>query len=526
MAVPTQLILPPSAARPPPGRRARGILMEPPETTDGRHESLWIDTTPRTDFDPIDGDHQVDTVVVGGGIVGVTTALHLQEAGKSVALLEANRIVEGVTGHTTAKLTAQHGLRYDDLITQHGEETARLYANANQAAIEEVAGRVDAMDQNPEFERLPAYTYVEDEQLQGAVRAEVDAARRVGLPASFVRETDLPYEINCAVRFDDQAQFHPRKYLLGLVEELDDDTVFEQTPVTDVEPGSPGRATTEHGTVEADDVVLATHFPLVDPRLYYTRMRPKRSYVVTARLNESPPRGMYYRPTEPYYSIRPHPSAEGPLVLVGGESHKTGTGGSTAERYRRLLRAVHRDFDVAQMEYRWSTQDFVSLDGIPFVGRADDGLYLATGFGGWGMTNGTVAGMLISDLILGRENPWEKVYDPTRIKPLAGAKEMLGYNTKTAASFVKGWLSTLPEEVDDLAAGEADVFRRRASPVAAYRDEDGTLHATSAVCTHKYCILDWNDGEETWDCPCHGSRFDVDGTVLSGPATEGLQRFK
>lgn len=499
-------------------------------TTAGRHESLWIATTPRTDFDRLEGDLRVDVAVVGGGIVGITAATHLKEAGHSVAVLEADRVVEGVTGHTTAKLTAQHGLKYDSLLSRFGAERARHYARANEAAIEEVAGRVESMGIDCDFGRLPAYTYVEEPGRRRELRREAAAAERLGLPASFVEETDLPFAVEAAVRFDDQAHFHPRKYLLALAEDLpgDDCHVFEETRALDVDGGRTATVETDRGTVRADDVVLATHFPLVDPALYFARLSPKRSYVVAARLEEEPPAGMYYRPTQPYYSVRPHPSAEGPIVLVGGESHRTGEGGDVAARYERVERAARRDFDVAEVEYRWSTQDFASVDGVPLVGEAGpttDGVYVATGFGGWGMTNGTAAGMLLADLVRGEDNPWAPVYDPNRFTPAASAREFASHNAASAGHFVGDWLSPRPTETAELSPGEGDVYRRGVRPVAAYRDEDGELHLRSAVCTHLRCVVRWNDGEGTWDCPCHGSRFDADGTVLEGPANRDLPRL-
>jgi Rieske Fe-S protein len=302
--------------------------------------------------------------------------------------------------------------------------------------------------------------------------------------------------------------------------------VFENTRVTDVNLGERCRVETERGTISAEDVVIATGFPIVDPALYFARTRPKRSYVVAVRLAEQPPQGMYYRASEPYFSIREHPAADGPVVLIGGESHKTGSGGSTADRYRRLLRAARRQFEVEAVEYRWSTQDYVPFDGVPFVGQVDDGLYVATGFGGWGMTNGTAAGMLIADHVRGRDNPWAEVYDPTRVKPLSGVSELVSHNVEATTAFLGEWLSRRPEGVDALAPGEADVFRNQTTPVAAYRDEDGALHVTSAVCTHMRCILTWNDGERTWDCPCHGSRFGPDGEVIEGPGNEDLRSFE
>ena len=498
----------------------------------GRDASLWLDTTERTDYPALDGDRRVETAVVGGGIAGVTAAVRCAEAGREVALLESGRVVEGVTGRTTAKVTAQHGLIYDDLREKHGQQTARRYADANAAAVEEVAARVDAHDVDCDFERTPAYTYGENtEDGRRKTEREADVAAGLGLPAEYVEDPPAPVEAPGAVKFEEQAQFHPRKYLLELVAEIpgDGSAVYEQTKVTDVEDGTPCRVETERGTVTAENVVVATHFPLDDPALYFARTYPKRSYVLAVRLAEEPPSGMFYRDAEPYFSVRPHPTAEGPVVLVGGQNHKTGQGGSTADRYRRLEAQARGHFDVESVEYRWSTQDYVSVDRIPMIGRLGpltDNVFVATGFGGWGMTNGTAAGMLLADLAQGETDSetreWADAFDPTRFTPEASGKEFVTENTNVGAAFVGDWTKAALGRETQLAPGEGEVVRRGDDLLAVARDADGDLHVRSAVCPHMKCLVRWNDGELTWDCPCHGSRFAVDGDVLDGPAVSEL----
>ncbi|WP_132058336.1 FAD-dependent oxidoreductase [Halorussus amylolyticus] len=497
----------------------------------GRHESLWTATTPRTNFPALDGDLRVDTAVVGGGIVGVTAALHCAEAGREVALLESGRIVEGVTGKTTAKVTAQHGLRYADLLDQHGRGAARDYADANSAAIEEVARRVEDHDIDCDFERLPAYTYAADEDQREQVEREAEVAESLGLPASFVEDPPFPRDAPSAVKFAEQAQFHPRKYLLDLADRIPGERshVFEETKVTGVEDGgddAPCEVETERGTVTAENVVVATHFPIEDPAFYFARQHPKRSYVLAVRLAEEPPRGMFYRDAEPYFSVRPHPTDDGTLTLIGGQNHKTGKGGSTAERYRKLVEQARDHFEVESVEHRWSTQDYVTADKIPFVGELGPGyenVYGATGFAGWGMTNGTAAGMLLADLASDGTRPWAETFDPQRFDPGASGAKLVSENADAGAQFARDWATVaLSADTDELAPGEGEVVRRGGKPLAVSRDEDGEIHAVSAVCTHMKCLVRWNDGEESWDCPCHGSRFSVDGEVLDGPAVEDL----
>jgi glycine/D-amino acid oxidase-like deaminating enzyme/nitrite reductase/ring-hydroxylating ferredoxin subunit len=501
------------------------------DSLDGEHTSIWLDTSPRTGYDALDGGLTVDTLVVGGGIVGVTTAFELLETGQSVALVERDRILEGVTGHTTAKLTSLHGLIYEHLIETFGEEQARQYAQANESAIDTVESLAGALDADCDFQRAPAYTYVEDDERRSKIRDEVNAARRLGLPASYTESTELPFDVSAAIRFDEQGLFHPRQYLLSLansVVDTDGGHVFEETRATDVETGSPCRVDTDRGEIVADDVVVATHFPILDPSLYFARVSPKRSYVLAVELNGQEPEGMYYDPDEPYFSVRPVPSADEPTVLVGGQNHRTGEGGSTVDRYRKLRETATDRFDVAEITYRWSTQDYTSVDKVPFVGPIGPGIdnvYVATGFGGWGMTNGTAAGELLADLVRGRENAWADVYKPTRLKIDAGAKQFLEHNAHSTKHYAKKYLGMETSDVQAVSPGEGRVVDTDDGPVALSRDEDGELHAVSAVCSHMGCLVEWNDGERSWDCPCHGSRFDVDGSVLDTPAVEDLEPY-
>ncbi len=490
----------------------------------GEDASLWFETTPPTDFQSLTGNRHVDVAVVGGGIAGLSAAMELKDAGKTVAVIEAGRIVSGVTARTTAKLTSQHGFTYHDLVARFGRAKAHQYADANQRAIEIVAERADEMD--CDFERQPAYTYVTDENDRHRVRREVNAARSVGLPATFVEDVPMASDAVGAVRFDDQAQFHPRKYLLGLADAIPDESceIFEETKATGIRPGSPCAVETERGTITADDVVVATHFPIIDPAGYFARQFPKRSHVLAIRTADPPPEGMFYRAGDPYFSVRGHETAEESFVLVGGQNHKTGQGGSTAERYRAVEQEARERFDVEEVAYRWSTQDFRSVDDVPFIGPIApwrDHVFVATGFGGWGMTSGVAAGRILADEIAGSGSEWADVFDPGRLS-LSDAKPLLTENANTGKRFVGDWVRKPHETRDALESGDARVVREDGDAVAEYRDEDGELHRVSAVCTHLKCLVTWNDAEKSWDCPCHGSRFDCDGTVLDGPAVHDL----
>ncbi|NUC71874.1 FAD-dependent oxidoreductase [Haloterrigena sp. SYSU A558-1] len=512
---------------------------EPPSP---RPRSLWLATTPTTDYDPLEGDLEVDVAVVGGGITGLTAAIELQEAGKTVVVLESDRIVESTTGHTTAKLTSQHGLIYDTLVSKFGRKRAGQYARANEAAIDAVERRVEEHGIDCDFRRTPAYTYAASSDEISTVSEEVETAQRLGLPAEYVEETPLPFETNGAVRFDEQAEFHPRKYLLAIAEQIHEDdgdsAVFEETRAVDIDPGEPCRVETERGAVVADDVVVATHFPVLDRAGYFSRMHPHRAYLLAVRVDEEPPEGMYYNTASPPATIRTQPAEPADdtdepeeLVLVGGQSHKPSVSGPpTSERYRRCERFAREHFSVESIEYRWSTMDYSPVDKVPFIGQIDplaEHVYVGTGFKGWGMSGGTAAGMILADLIVDGANPWADVFDPQRFTPKASAKSFLEENAKVGGSFVgdriKSFLASLGADGSDIPdPGEGGIVRRTGRPMGVYRDEEGSVHAVSAVCPHMGCLVRWNDAERTWDCPCHGSRFTHEGNVLSGPALEGL----
>jgi glycine/D-amino acid oxidase-like deaminating enzyme/nitrite reductase/ring-hydroxylating ferredoxin subunit len=500
------------------------------ESVARRRASLWLDTTEDAGFPRLDRPLAVDVAVLGGGIVGVSTALLLKRAGMTVAVVEAERIGTGVTGHTTAKLSSLHGLAYHRISSTFGDAGARAYGEANQAGIEQIAQWVEDEAIECDFRRRPNYTYAASADSLRDIEREVEAAQRAGLPASYTEETDLPYPVAGAIRFEQQAEFHPRRFVLALAALIpgDGSHVFEHTRATGVSEGEPCRVETAGPSLTAANVVVATHFPILDRGLYFARIHPERSYALGVRVREPPPQGMYISADEPTRSIRSHPVDGGELLIVGGEGHKTGQGGDTAERYRTLERFAREHWDVESIEYQWASQDNESVDQIPYIGKLaplSGRLYTATGFKKWGLAQGVAAGMILEDLILGRQNPWAALYDPGRMKPLASAKDFVKENANVATRFVGDRLTKRGgRAAADLQPGEADIAHLDGKRVAAFRDEDGTLHAVSPICTHLGCQVNWNSGDRSWDCPCHGSRFTPDGEILHGPAVRPLER--
>jgi glycine/D-amino acid oxidase-like deaminating enzyme/nitrite reductase/ring-hydroxylating ferredoxin subunit len=490
--------------------------------------SYWIDSTPAPAFPRLDEPIVVDVAVIGAGIAGITAATLLKEAGKTVALLESKEVLRGVTGYTTAKLTSGHNLIYGAIASTFGSEAARLYGEANEAAIAHVTAVAEARKIACDLERTSNYVYTEARSEVDAIRAEVKAARDAGLDASFVEETPLPFPVAGAVRQEGQAQFHPRKYLLPLVESLpgDGSCVFQETRALSVEDGAPCRVRTNRGEVIARDVIVATHLPILDRGLYFAKTSPKRSYVLGIPVDEAEaPAGMFISTETPIHSIRHAPFDGRRLLIVGGEGHKAGQDEDTRRRYASLEEWARARFDIGSVEYRWSTHDNYSADRVPHIGRLgrrSDHIYVATGFNGWGMTNGTVAGMLLCDAILGKPNPWAELYDSTRRPRLGAVRRLAKENADVGLRWLGDRLPGRSGSLAELAPGGGDVVSLGGERSAVYREDDGTLVSLSPVCTHLGCIVGWNTAEKTWDCPCHGSRFDRHGRVIQGPAVQNL----
>ncbi|RRO16730.1 FAD-dependent oxidoreductase [Saccharopolyspora rhizosphaerae] len=480
--------------------------------------SPWL-RSDRAERSPLRRTRSFDIAVIGGGIAGLTTALLLKEAGAQVAVLEGDRIASGATGHNTAKVTALQSTMYTTIRQHRGTEAAQVYAAASSAAVEKIAELADPSH----IRRRSAFTFAVDAEGSRAVEQEVEAARAAGLPVTSDALDELPFPVTGAARLADQLEIDPVRYAAGLAERVDGDgcAVFEHSRALQLAEGAPCRITTSGGTLTADRVVVATHAPVWDRGLFFAMLQAVRSYCIAARLREEPPRGLSITAGQPTRSLR----SLGDQLIVCGEGHEAGAAGIGEERYTRLEAFAREHWPVAEITHRWSAQDLVPHDRFPMVGPYLPGssrLFVATGFMKWGLTGGTFAGMVLADLLSDRANPWSEALSPWRLSPSSWPR-LAWHNLSAGVDFVTDRLSPAKgADVTQLKPGTATVVRDGTERTGVYRDENGLLHCVSLRCTHLGCLVRFNAAESTWDCPCHGSRFAVDGSVLEGPAVRPL----
>lgn len=480
--------------------------------------SYWMDSVPPTSYPALQSEITVDVCIVGGGIAGLLSAFELSEAGLRVAILEGGRIASSVTGYTTAKLTSQHGTRYLRLTQEQGADVARSYARANQDALQRIRDIAGQLQIDDAIQTRDAYIYGTDPDSVEALRAEAQAAADAGLPASFTTEVPIPFETVGAVRFTDQAQIHPRRLLIPLASALAERGVqiFESSRAKDISFDTHWTVSTKEGQVHADNVVVTALTPTagVGDDLW-ERMYCHQGFVVALPLRHGAtgPGGVLISYERPMRSIRTIERAEGQLLQVAGGSYveDPNTG---AEPYDDLETWAREHFDVGEVEYRWTTQDYSTADGIPLIGQLDDdGLYIATGFGGWGLTSAGVTGAILRDLITGGQvtSQYRDIFNPSRELP---AIDSALISARTSS----GTDRDANEIITGLTPGEAAVVRSGGEQLAVYKDDDGQLDVVSAVCTHASGIVLWNPSDSQWACPCHGSKFSTDGSVIQGPA--------
>jgi len=490
---------------------------------------VWLRSAPNPRYPALAGDLTVDVAIVGGGITGITAARLLQNAGRRVAVIESRRVGKGETERTTAHLTEALDTRYHALISKFGVEGARLAAEGQRTAIGTIAKFVERLSIPCDFRRVPGFLFAERQDQVGELQREAAAAKRLGLLAALTDEVPLPFPTALGLRFEAQATFHPRIYLQALAEAFvaGGGQILEETQVGEIEDGEPCLVITERGVVTAAKVIVATHVPVSTRLLLHTKLAAYRTYAVAV---DMPPGfdGLFWDLAEPYHYLRYQTVEERSYLIAGGQDHKVGEHEDTTEPFDKLEHYVRDHFGrpVAATDYRWSGQVIEPVDGLPYVGvnPGSDHVYVATGFSGNGMTQGTLSALMLADQLAGTKTPWDDLLDATRFKPLASAKAFVTENVTFPKQLIKDRLPRPGMEgLGTIAQGEGEVLALDGQRLAVYRNSNGELSALSAVCTHLGCQVQWNTAEKSWDCPCHGSRFDPQGRVLNGPAVTPLE---
>ncbi|MDD4773736.1 MAG: FAD-dependent oxidoreductase [Eubacteriales bacterium] len=475
-------------------------------------ESVWSRDTQIPSRETLHGNISADIAIIGAGMAGVLIAYSLKKIGYNPIILEASRIGSGQTKNTTAKITSQHNLIYHKLIAQFGKEQARQYAEANQRAVTEYRNIISRENIDCRLETRSAFLY--SKKNSEPLIEETEAAQSLGIPADFTTTTALPFEVAGAVVFRDQAQFHPLKFLEAISKPIE---IYENTRVKTVEEN---KIITDNGTITASHIVFAAHYPFINvPGYYFLRMHQERSYVIalekTARLD-----GMYLGIGSGGLSFRDNGSS----LLLGGGGHRTGEN-SDGGIYN-LLRQKAKEYYPDSVETAcWSAQDCMTVDGVPYIGRyssATPGWYVATGFQKWGMTSSMVSAMIISDLITRGKSEYEEVFSPNRFKPSASLNVLFEEGKQAVKGQVKMYFYVPKEHISHIENGHGGIIDYNEKKIGVYKDDTGHPHFIEVKCPHLGCQLEWNPDEKSWDCPCHGSRFDYKGNLLDNPAQSPL----
>jgi glycine/D-amino acid oxidase-like deaminating enzyme/nitrite reductase/ring-hydroxylating ferredoxin subunit len=497
---------------------------------DGAQQSPWqnnlIKTIPSVATLP---EKVYDVLIVGGGITGMTAALLLQKGGKQTIVADAHNIGFGTTGGTSAHINTFADTTYPEAESAFGEAGAQLFANAINEGVALIKTNIENFKIDCDFESKPGYLYAENENEVKQLDEIYEGAIKVGVQIAYITEVPTRVPFKKAVIWPGQAQFHPLKYLQGLQKAYLEagGSILEHTLITGVSSKDGiHTAEAEEKTIMARSVIYATHLP-PNINLFNFECAPYRSYVIAVKLNSGKyPDALIYDTQEPYHYVRSHVVDGEELLLVGGNDHKTGHE-DTEKAFADLEKYTHTYYNVSSVKYRWSSQYYVPVDGLPYIGKmplATDGIYCATGYNGNGMMLGSIAGKILSDLVRKRPNAYADLFDPCRVKPVDGFTEFVKENADVAYHFVADRIGIHEtDSLNRLQPGIGKVIEVDGEKIAAYRDEQGIVHALSPVCTHAACIVNWNSAEKTWDCPCHGARYDIDGRVLTGPATKNLQ---
>lgn len=505
------------------------------ETTQLESNPIWLER-PRPRFASLKDDARFDAIIIGGGITGLTAAWLLKQAGKKVVVFDKGRIGDAETGHTTAHLTCVTDTRLNELVRTFGEDDARAAWQGGAAAIDTIEAIINQAGLACHFQRIPGFLHApltKKTDDRDSLRKDAELARKLGFEAEFVES--VPLVERPGVRFSNQAYFDPIEYLAGLARAIEGNgcEIHENTEVTDASD-DPLSVVARGHEVRGHRIIVATHVPIVgltnmgSATLLQTKLAGYSTYAIGGTVPRgSLPYASFWDTDDPYYYLRIDRRNGRDSIIFGGEDHKTGQAGDTEAHYAHLETVLRTIIPDVEIDHRWSGQVIESNDGLPFIGTTHDQQFVATGFAGNGMTFGTLAGMMACDSVLGRENPWQELFRVDRTKIRGGAWNYLKENVDYPWHLVKGFLKgTNADSLDALPKGEGRIVKVDGRRCAAFRSPEGDLKLCSAICTHMGCVVRWNGAEQTWDCPCHGSRFATDGHVLGGPAESPLEKIE
>lgn len=496
--------------------------------------SYWLESTENfMKFNTLDRDENADVCIIGAGIFGLTTAYYLSKAGLKVIILDKDNIGTKTSGHTTAKITSQHGLFYKYLNNSFGYELAKKYLDANENAITNIENIINENNINCDFEHQNSYVYTLNEDEVNTLMDETKIINYLGLDAFFTTHTNLPFNVQGAICFPNQAQFHPRKYMYGLCKSILENggKIFTNTTVYDMKNNLNGHTCfCNTGKINSKYVVVATHYPIFNfPGFYFGKMYQSTSYVIGVDTKSDLFDGMYITANEPTYSFRTALYKDKRILLFGGGNHKTGNTLKDNSIYIDLEKKVKKIYPKCEILYKWNTHDCITLDKIPYIGEYSNlmqNVYVGTGFNKWGMTSSNIAANIICDKILGKENEYNDIFESTRIKPIKNREEIKNIIKQTANSLVIEKLKINIKNFDNIKKDTGGVININGSLLGVYRDSYNKLHVVKPICSHLGCLLSWNNIDKTWDCPCHGSRFDYKGHNIYDPAIKDLEVYE
>ena len=496
------------------------------------NESYWMSVSKGENYKKLEKDINIENLIIGGGIVGVTCAYLLSKKNSDVIIVEGNKIGQGSSGRNTGKISCQHNIIYSKINNTHDFETAKSYYEINKRGLDLIENIIKENNIDCDYKKDSSYLYTENENYIEEMKEEYEICKNIGIDCVAHQDLDIPFDVKYAIEFKNQASFNPKKYIDELVKicENQNVTIYENTSIIDITKGEICEAKTDKNTIKAKNIIIATHFPWYDAHnLYFIKEKGEQSYLSSSKNKSDLVKGMFLCVEDPTKTFRVHRHKTQEILIAGGYSHKVGQKKKEVEIYKDISNMCKNKFNSDIIKNKWSAQDYISFDYIPYIGKINkniDNIYVATGFGKWGMTNGTASAILISDMILYPhiESKYSKIFNPHRKNPYF-TPEFLKENINVGIEYIKGKVELGNDEFP-IEKGSSTVVMIDGKRYGAYRHFDNKLYVLDITCTHLGCELSFNDEDKTWDCPCHASRFDYKGNVLNGPAIHPLKHYK